>query len=276
MVAHGLEHRSFLLRQGSADPSSGISAAVAFGGYISAPTDKTTGDFHGSVAARRPTADMAYQHRGLQDASCSWAPAGRTWDTSASAVPDMQASQRNRTSFVAFPTGGHNYRNYRPYLPMRSSSWITITSTDALRRPTQISSSSTASHADDQGSECGPQDTQPSLQGQGRGSNSIVYHFARGGRRARHGCRDRRAERSALMVTQVLDGTDSDAGCLRGEQPVSGWTTLRWVSSTIWQLARKRTPSPRGPHRQGNAVVAAAMPVAVDSGSVVTSWTRRL
>jgi hypothetical protein len=56
-------------------------AAVAFGGYFSVLTDKTTGDlFHGSTAARQANSPIwLYQHGGYMGASYLWSPAGRTW-----------------------------------------------------------------------------------------------------------------------------------------------------------------------------------------------------
>ena len=60
-------------------------------------------------------------------------------------------------------------------------------------------------------------DTQPSLQGQGRGSNSNRLSFRSRWKESTSWVSGRRAERSAPMVTQVQDGTDSDAGCMRCE-----------------------------------------------------------
>lgn len=95
-------------------------AAVSLGGYFNAITDRTTGDlFHGDAAARLRNSPLwLYRHHGLhgrklllicgrQDKE-SWPP-NRQMLTATRGDPNV--------SFLAFPTGGHNYRNYRRYLP---------------------------------------------------------------------------------------------------------------------------------------------------------------
>jgi enterochelin esterase-like enzyme len=95
-------------------------AAVSFGGYFTPITDRTTGDlFHSDPAARRRNSPLGLYHQhglhgrklllicGRQDKE-SWPP-----------NQQMLAASRGDTgvSFLDFPTGGHNYRNYRRYLP---------------------------------------------------------------------------------------------------------------------------------------------------------------
>jgi dienelactone hydrolase len=95
-------------------------AAVAFGGYFSALTDKTTGDlFHGSTAARRANSPIwLYQHGGLHGRKLLMISGRQDLGTWASTARMLQASRGDpNVSFIALPTGGHNYRNYRRYLP---------------------------------------------------------------------------------------------------------------------------------------------------------------
>jgi predicted esterase len=95
-------------------------AAVAFGGYFSALTDKTTGDlFHGSTAARQANSPIwLYQHGGLHGRKLLMVAGRQDLGTWASTERMLQASRGDpNVSFIAFPTGGHNYRNYRRYLP---------------------------------------------------------------------------------------------------------------------------------------------------------------
>jgi enterochelin esterase-like enzyme len=95
-------------------------AAASFGGYFTPITDHTTGDlFHGDAAARLHNSPLwLYQHHGLRGRKLllicgrqdkeSWPPNQR-----------MLAATRGDSgvSFLDFPTGGHNYHNYRRYLP---------------------------------------------------------------------------------------------------------------------------------------------------------------
>jgi dienelactone hydrolase len=94
-------------------------AAVAFGGYFSALTDKTTGDlFHGSTAARQANSPIwLYQHGGLHGRKLLMVSGRQDLGTWASTERMLQVSRGDpNVSFIAFPTGGHNYRNYRHYL----------------------------------------------------------------------------------------------------------------------------------------------------------------
>ena len=76
--------------------------------------------FHGDAAARRRNSPLwLYHQHGFQGAETAAhlpkqdsgrrrSPISRCWS----------ASRGNpRVSFLDFPTGGHNYRNYRRYLP---------------------------------------------------------------------------------------------------------------------------------------------------------------
>jgi hypothetical protein len=118
--AYGLEHRSFLLRQGSADPSSGISGR----GRIRRILLRANGQDDRRPLPRKcccPAGQLADMALPAPWPTWTQATHGRR-----PAGPgnvgirraDMQASHGNpNVSFIAFPTGGHNYRNYRRYLP---------------------------------------------------------------------------------------------------------------------------------------------------------------
>lgn len=94
-------------------------AAVSFGGYFQPLTDQTTGDlFHRSRTLQRENSPLAlYRRYGLRGGRLLII-AGRqdrgSWNTSA---PMITATRGDKNvSYIAFPTGGHNYRNYRAYL----------------------------------------------------------------------------------------------------------------------------------------------------------------
>jgi enterochelin esterase-like enzyme len=95
-------------------------AAVSLGGYFNAITDRTTGDlFHGDTAARLRNSPLwLYRHHGL-DGRKLLLIFGRQDKESSPPNREMVAATRGdpNVSFLAFPTGGHNYRNYRRYLP---------------------------------------------------------------------------------------------------------------------------------------------------------------
>jgi enterochelin esterase-like enzyme len=95
-------------------------AAVSLGGYFTPITDRTTGDlFHGDAAARRRNSPLwLYQQHGLNGRKLLLI-CGRQDKESWPANRQMLAASRGDpgVSFLDFPTGGHNYRNYRRYLP---------------------------------------------------------------------------------------------------------------------------------------------------------------
>ena len=95
-------------------------AAVSFGGYFTPITDRTTGDlFHGVAAARQRNSPLwLYQHHGLHGRKLLLI-CGRQDKGSWKANQQMLAATRGDrgVSFLDFTTGGHNYRNYRRYLP---------------------------------------------------------------------------------------------------------------------------------------------------------------
>jgi S-formylglutathione hydrolase FrmB len=95
-------------------------AAVSFGGYFTPITDRTTGDlFHGDAAARQRNSPLwLYQHLGLRGRKLLLI-CGRQDKGSWKANQQMLAATRGDrgVSFLDFTTGGHNYRNYRRYLP---------------------------------------------------------------------------------------------------------------------------------------------------------------
>ncbi len=94
-------------------------AAVGFGGYYAPITDRTTGRLFRSKSAIRENSPMwLYQHGGLHQRKLllvvgrqdreSYKPTQQLLTASAG-DPDV--------SSLIFRTGGHNYRNYRAYLP---------------------------------------------------------------------------------------------------------------------------------------------------------------
>jgi enterochelin esterase-like enzyme len=95
-------------------------AAVSLGGYFTAITDRTTGNlFHGDAAAQRRNSPLwLYQQHRLQGRKLLLI-CGR--QDKESWPPNRQMLGVSRgdpgVSFLDFPTGGHNYRNYRRYLP---------------------------------------------------------------------------------------------------------------------------------------------------------------
>jgi enterochelin esterase-like enzyme len=95
-------------------------AAVSFGGYFTPIIDRTTGDlFHGDAAARRRNSPLwLYRQHGLHGRKLLLI-CGRQDKESWPPNQQMLAASRGDAgvSFLDFPTGGHNYRNYRRYLP---------------------------------------------------------------------------------------------------------------------------------------------------------------
>lgn len=95
-------------------------AAAAFGGYYAPLTDKTTGDlFHRSRAARNANSPVwLYQHGGLHGRRLLLV-SGRQDRGSWPATQQMLRATAGdpNVSSLTFPTGGHNYRNYRRFLP---------------------------------------------------------------------------------------------------------------------------------------------------------------
>ena len=94
-------------------------AAASFGGYFEPLTDSTTGNlFHGNVALKQANSPLALYRRYGMRGERLLIIAGRqdsgSWST---AAPMIQATRGAKgVSYIAFPVGGHNYRNYRAYL----------------------------------------------------------------------------------------------------------------------------------------------------------------
>jgi enterochelin esterase-like enzyme len=95
-------------------------SATAFGGYFNPIQDRTTGNLFGGLPQLydRNSPLWLYRHNGGLGTSRLLVVAGRqdseTW-------PDSQqmlklTSQDPNVSHLVFPTGGHNYKNYRSYL----------------------------------------------------------------------------------------------------------------------------------------------------------------
>jgi enterochelin esterase-like enzyme len=95
-------------------------AAVSLGGYFTPITDRTTGDlFHANSSARRRNSPLwLYRQQGLHGRKLLLI-CGRQDKESWPPNQQMLAASRGDpgVSILDFPTGGHNYRNYRRYLP---------------------------------------------------------------------------------------------------------------------------------------------------------------
>ena len=95
-------------------------AAVSLGGYFTPITDRTTGDlFHGDAATQRRNSPLwLYRQHGLHGRKLLLIY-GRQDKEALPPNRQMLALTRSDpgVSFLSFPTGGHNYRNYRRYLP---------------------------------------------------------------------------------------------------------------------------------------------------------------
>jgi enterochelin esterase-like enzyme len=95
-------------------------AVVSFGGYFTPITDRTTGDlFHGNATVRQRNSPLwLYQQHGLRGRKLLLI-CGRQDKESWPPNQQMLAATRgdHGVSFLAFPSGGHNYHNYRRYLP---------------------------------------------------------------------------------------------------------------------------------------------------------------
>ncbi len=98
-----------------------FSAAIGLGGYYQPITDHTTGNlFHGSTTARRENSPVwLYQHHGGLRGGKLLMIAGRQDRESWGPTKEMLTISRGdpNVSMIIFPTGGHNYHNYRSYLP---------------------------------------------------------------------------------------------------------------------------------------------------------------
>lgn len=96
------------------------SAAVGLGGYYQPITDKTTGDlFHRDPTARQQNSPLwLYQHGGLHQRKLLFIYGQQDHEARKATTKMLTATRGDPdVSSLAFPTGGHNYRNYRTYLP---------------------------------------------------------------------------------------------------------------------------------------------------------------
>jgi enterochelin esterase-like enzyme len=96
-------------------------SAVAFGGYFQPVEDKTTGSLFGGRKhlALHNSPAWLYVHRGGLRGSRMLLIAGQqdkqTWRATSQMI--RIASGDPSVAHIAFPQGGHNYRNYASYLP---------------------------------------------------------------------------------------------------------------------------------------------------------------
>ena len=100
---------------------SGFGSAVSFGGYYQPLQDRTTGSLFGGrrrLELHNSPQWLYRQHAGLRGASLLMV-AGRqdreTWGSTNRMI--QTAAGDPAVAHIAFPEGGHNYRNYASYLP---------------------------------------------------------------------------------------------------------------------------------------------------------------
>lgn len=94
-------------------------AAASFGGYYQPLTDGTTGDlFHGSRSLQRQNSPLAlYRDHGIRGGKLLIVSGRQDRGSWGSAAQMIAATRGDKNvSYIAFPSGGHNYRNYRAYL----------------------------------------------------------------------------------------------------------------------------------------------------------------
>ncbi|MEO6019910.1 MAG: alpha/beta hydrolase-fold protein [Knoellia sp.] len=94
-------------------------AAVSFGGYFDAVTDTTTGDlFHNSTIARDQNSPRwLYHQHGLRGGRLLVVVGEQDREAWSSTRPLLALSGADpNVSHIAFPQGGHNFKNYRAYL----------------------------------------------------------------------------------------------------------------------------------------------------------------
>lgn len=96
-----------------------FSAAVSFGGQFDTYLDNTTGDlFGGNAQLRNENSPMwLYSQHGMRGAKLLMI-AGKQDIWAGKATDQMAAATHGdpNVTLISFPTGGHNYRNYKAYL----------------------------------------------------------------------------------------------------------------------------------------------------------------
>jgi predicted esterase len=94
-------------------------SVVGFGGYYRPVTDRTTGDlFHGDRRLEEHNSPLwLYDHLGTHGVRMLLISGRQDRESWPSTTRMLQASSGNPdVSYVSFPAGGHNFRNYRAYL----------------------------------------------------------------------------------------------------------------------------------------------------------------
>lgn len=97
-----------------------FAAAAGFGGYYETLTDHTTGNLFGSHAAvkRHNSPLWLYQHGGLHTRRLLVVTGRQDHGSYAQTMRFLAATRGDpAVSSLVFPTGGHNYHNYRILLP---------------------------------------------------------------------------------------------------------------------------------------------------------------
>lgn len=103
-----------------------FSRAASFGGYYQPLTDHTTGDlFNNQINLRNHNSPTwLYQHGGLHSRHLLLVAGREDHESYPSTARFLTATHGDRAvSSLLFPTGGHNYRNYRRYLP-QTLQWL--------------------------------------------------------------------------------------------------------------------------------------------------------
>jgi S-formylglutathione hydrolase FrmB len=94
-------------------------AVIAFGGYFRPETDHTTGNlFHGDRTLERHNSPMwLYQHNGTNGVRMLLVAGRQDKESWPPTLEMLRATSGNPdVNYIAFPKGGHNYRNYGSYL----------------------------------------------------------------------------------------------------------------------------------------------------------------
>jgi enterochelin esterase-like enzyme len=92
---------------------------IAFGGYYSPLTDRTTGNlFHGRIRLEDRNSPLwLYAHRGTGPTRLLMVAGKQDRESWPETTRMIQASQGDpNVSYLAFPVGGHNFRNYNSFL----------------------------------------------------------------------------------------------------------------------------------------------------------------
>jgi S-formylglutathione hydrolase FrmB len=97
-----------------------FSAAVSFGGAFQPYLDNTTGDLFGgnTQLQNENSALWLYKKYGMRGGKLLMVSGKQDpWSWNDSSLMSVTAHGDPNVTLVSFPTGGHNYRSYKPYVP---------------------------------------------------------------------------------------------------------------------------------------------------------------